>query len=82
MLMRQTAALITLAGVLVLSACDTHQAKVEDLQKQYDDINQRFAKDCSAEMMELPEKLSPKCADESKKLKDITERLQAERAKK
>lgn len=80
--MRHTVALAALAGVFVLSACHTHQAEVEDLQKQYDEINRQFAKDCSAEMMDLPQKLSPKCADESKKLKDITERLQAERAKK
>jgi protein involved in sex pheromone biosynthesis len=82
MFMRQTIAIPTLAGVLVLSACQTHQAKVADLQKQYDEVNQQFAKDCSAEMMELPQKLSPKCTDESKKLKEVTERLQAEQAKK
>jgi protein involved in sex pheromone biosynthesis len=82
MFMRQTIAIATLAGVLVLSACQTHQAKVADLQKQYDEVNQQFAKDCSAEMMELPQKLSPKCTDESKKLKEVTERLQAEQAQK
>jgi len=64
-----------------LFGCRSQQTKVADLQKQYDEINQQFAKDCSAEMMDLPQKLSPKCADESKKLKDVTERLQAERAK-
>ena len=78
--MHRTIALATLAVIFALSGCRSHQAKVADIQKQYDEINQQFAKDCSAEMMDLPQKLSPKCSDESKKLKDITERLQAERA--
>jgi hypothetical protein len=83
MLMHRTITLTALATVfvLMLSGCQTQQAKVADLQRQYDEINKQFAKDCSAEMMDLPQKLSPKCADESKKLKDVTERLQAERAK-
>jgi len=65
-----------------LSGCQSHETKVADLQKQYDQINQQFAKDCSAEMLNLPEKLSPKCSEESKKLKEASDRLQAERAKK
>lgn len=79
--MHRTTALTMLAAVFVLSGCRSHQAKVADLQKQYDAINRQFAKDCSAEMMNLPQKLSPKCADESKKLREATERLQAARAK-
>ena len=39
-------------------------------------------KDCSAEMLNVPPKLSPKCADENKKVGDAWTRLQAERAKK
>lgn len=82
--MRRTTTLFTLTTILlaVFTGCQSHQAKVADLQKQYDEINQQFAKDCSAEMLNLPQKLSPKCADESKRLKEATERLQAERAKK
>jgi predicted HicB family RNase H-like nuclease len=68
--------------VAFMGGCHSHDAKVADLQKQYDEINRQFAKDCSAEMLNLPDKLSPKCADESKKLKEATDRLQAERAKK
>jgi hypothetical protein len=79
--MHRTIALTVVATVFVLSGCRSHEAKVADLQKQYDAINQQFAKDCSAEMMNLPRKLSPKCADESKKLKEATERLQVARAK-
>ena len=42
---------------------------------------QQFAKDCSAEYLNVPPTLSPKCADESKKLGEAWNRLQAERAK-
>jgi len=79
--MHRTTGFVALTAMFFLFGCRSQQTKVADLQRQYDEINQEFAKDCSAEMMNLPQKLSPKCADESKKLKDITERLQAERAK-
>lgn len=67
--------------VLTLSGCKSHQAKVDALQKQYDQINQQFAKDCSAEYLKMPPTLSPKCIDENKKMKDAWDRLQAERMK-
>ena len=70
-----------LALAFAITGCRSHEAKVADLQKQYDEVNRQFAKDCSAEMMNLPQKLSPKCAAESKKLKEVTDQLQAERAK-
>jgi hypothetical protein len=78
---RMTMSVLALLFV-ALSGCQSHETKVADLQKQYDQINQQFAKDCSAEMLNLPEKLSPKCSEESKKLKEASDRLQAERAKK
>lgn len=77
--MNRTTTLAALAALLILGGCHSQEAKVADLQKQYDEINQQFARDCSAEMMNLPQKLSSKCADESKKLKEATERLQAAR---
>jgi hypothetical protein len=67
---------------LAISGCQSPGAKEADLQKQYDEVNQQFARDCSAEMRNLPQKLSPKCDEESKKLKEASDRLQAERAKK
>ncbi len=68
--------------LLLVSGCQSHEAKVTDLQKQYDQLGDQFQKDCSAEMMNLPQKLSPKCAGEKQKLSDAWNRLQAERAKK
>jgi len=67
---------------LVLSGCQSHQAKIDALQKEYDQINQQFAKDCSAEYLKVPPTLSPKCADENEQMKGAWDRLQAERAKK
>ena len=67
--------------ILALSGCQSHQAKVDALQKEYDRLNQQFAKDCSAEYLKMPPTLSPKCDDENKKMKDAWDRLQAERMK-
>jgi hypothetical protein len=67
--------------ILALSGCQSHQSKVDALQKEYDQINQQFAKDCSAEYLNMPPKLSPKCVDENKKMKDAWDQLQAERLK-
>lgn len=77
--MHRTIALSVLATMFVLNGCRSHQAKVADLQKQYDQLGDQFQKDCAAEMMNLPAKLSPKCADEKQKLADAWNRLQAER---
>lgn len=67
--------------ILALSGCQSHQSKVDALQKEYDRLNQQFAKDCSAEYLKMPPTLSPKCDDENKKMKDAWDRLQAERMK-
>ena len=68
--------------VFALFGCQSHQAKIDALQKEYDQINQQFAKDCSAEYLKVPPTLSPKCVDENKQMKDAWDQLQAERAKK
>jgi len=64
-----------------LTGCQSHQAKVDALQKEYDQLSQQFGKDCSADYLKVPPVLSPKCEDENKKMKDVWERLQAERSK-
>ncbi|MGH9604521.1 MAG: hypothetical protein ACRD3N_02360 [Terracidiphilus sp.] len=82
--MHSTIKLFALMAMLSFAAigCQSHQSKVDALQKEYDQINQQFAKDCSAEYLKVPPTLSPKCVDENKKMKDAWDRLQAERAKK
>jgi hypothetical protein len=82
--MHSTIKLFALAAILSFAAigCQSHQAKIDSLQKQYDQLGQQYRKDCSAEMLNIPPKLSPKCTDENKKVGDAWNRLQAERAKK
>jgi hypothetical protein len=77
------ARIFALMAVLVftLSGCQSHQAKIDALQKEYDRLGQQFRQDCSGEMLSFPSKLSPKCAEESKKVTDAWNQLQAERAK-
>ncbi len=81
--MRRAMGLIALTTILTLTlaGCQSHQAKVDALQKEYDQLNQQFAKDCSAEYLKVPPTLSQKCTDESKKLGETGKRLQEERAK-
>lgn len=64
-----------------LAGCQSHQAKVDALQKEYDEAEAQFRKDCNEEFLKVPPTLSPKCADEDKKTKDAWNRLQAARAK-
>jgi 7-keto-8-aminopelargonate synthetase-like enzyme len=73
-----TAVTLTIA----LSGCQSHQAKVDALQKKYDQLSQQFGKDCSAEYLKVPPILSPKCNDENQRMKEVWDQLQAERAKK
>lgn len=64
-----------------LAGCESHQAKIDALQKQYDSLEAQFRKDCTAEYMKVPPTLSPKCADERKKTDDAYKLIQDERAK-
>ena len=49
---------------------------------EYDQLGQQFGKDCESEMINVPPKLSPKCASEKQNLAEAWNRLQAERTKK
>ena len=80
--MHRTITVSALAFIFVLTGCQGHQAKVADLQKQYDQLGQQYRNDCFAELTNIGSKLSPKCTDEKQKLADAWNRLQAERAKK
>ena len=69
------------AIAVIMAGCQSHQAKVDALQMDYDRLGDQFRKDCSTEVTNVPVKLSPKCSDESKQVGDAWKRLQAERAK-
>jgi hypothetical protein len=73
--------LLATALLLLTTACRSHETKVAELQKQYDDAEAQFRKDCNEEYLKVPPTLSPKCSDEDKKTKEAWNRLQAERAK-
>lgn len=79
--MRRALPLILISFTLAIAGCQNHEAKVADLQKEYDRLGAQFQKDCSAELLNMPPALSPKCKDEKKKLSDTWDQLQAQRAK-
>ncbi|WP_263419281.1 hypothetical protein [Terriglobus albidus] len=79
--MRRIVTLFGLSLSLCIMGCESHQAKVDKLQKEYDDLGSQYQRDCSAELVKVPPVLSPKCSDEQKKVGDAWKRLQAERAK-
>ena len=64
---------------MFLIACQSHQSKIDALQKEYDRLSAEMQQDCSAEYMKVPPTLSPKCTEEKKKLRRRWKRLQAER---
>ena len=72
---------LSTVSVLVLAGCESHQARLDALQKEYDNLEGQFRKDCSEAYMQAKPTLSPKCTEEDKKAKDAWVRLQAERAK-
>lgn len=77
-----TSTVVTAIVLLGVVGCQSRQAKIDALQKEYDQLGEQYRKDCAAELINVPLKLSPKCADENKKVGDAWSRLQAERAKK
>lgn len=81
--MHHTTKLFVLSTLLsvALAGCESHQEKVDALQKEYDQLGAQMQKDCSAEYLKVPPTLSQKCTDENKKVTEAWKRLQAERTK-
>lgn len=71
-----------LALAFALTGCRSHQAKVADLQKQYDQLGAQYRKDCFSEVTQISPKPSRKCIAEKRTLDATWNRLQVERAKK
>lgn len=67
---------------LAFTGCQSHQAKVDALQKEYDRLASQFHQDCSAEYLKIPPTISAKCTEEDKQVKEAWNRLQAEVANK
>ena len=72
---------LVMAVTLVQTGCESHQVKIDRLQKEYQLESEQFGRDCSAEYQKVPPTLSPKCNDENEKMKHTWDQLQAERAK-
>jgi hypothetical protein len=72
---------ILAASVLALAGCQSHQSKVDALQKEYDQLAAQFHQDCSAEYLKVPPTISAKCTDEDKKVKEAWDQLQAQRTR-
>ena len=72
---------LVIALALVQTGCESHQAKIDRLQKEYQQESEQFGRDCAAEYLKVPPTLSPKCNDENAKMKHTWEQLQAARAK-
>lgn len=75
---------LPLSVVILLFAacgCESDQSKLDALTKEHDQLGDKFRADCTAETLKVPPTLSPKCAEESKKLDESWQRLKAEQAK-
>jgi hypothetical protein len=81
--MRHSSRFFALAAAVValLPGCQSHQSKVDALQKEYDRLGAQFQKDCAEEYLKVPPTLSEKCTEEKKTQEDAWKRLQDERAK-
>ena len=81
--MHQRVATIFLGAVLTfaLGGCESHQGKVDALQKEHDRISQQYKKDCGDEYLTAKPQFSQKCVDEPKQMDDVWKQLQAEKAK-
>jgi hypothetical protein len=73
--------ILSASSVSVLVGCQGHRAKVDRLQKEYDELAARFHQDCSAEYLKLPPTPSAKCTDEDNRVKAAWDQLQADRSK-
>jgi hypothetical protein len=67
---------------ITIAGCENRQARIDKLQKDYDDAGTQFQRDCTAEYLKVPPTLSPKCAEEKSKKDEAWKRLQDERTKK
>ncbi len=73
--------ILVAVSLLIPVGCESHQSRVDRLQKEYDQISRQFGRDCSAEYLKVPPNLSQKCVDESKQMGEAGKRLREERAK-
>ena len=59
----------------------SHQSRLDQLQKEHDRISRQYQKDCGSEYLKADPQFSQKCKDESKQMDDAWKKLQEEKAK-
>ena len=81
--MRRMIPLVLLSSTLSLAGCQNHDAKVADLQKEYDRLSKIYIQDCPGPgPTDIPKPQSTKCQDEDKQQREAYEKLQAARLQK
>lgn len=71
--------ILFMASILSLMGCQSHQAKIDDLQKEHDRLSQQYQKDCGSEYLKAKPQFSQKCLDEAKQMDDVWKQLQQEK---
>jgi hypothetical protein len=85
--MRGIFSLSLITATFALAGCQSHDAKVADLQKEYDKLSNTYMHDCGAAAAERgmnpvsSPPPSPQCQQEDKQQHEAWERLQAARTK-
>ena len=79
--MRRFYCVTAIFTAVCLAGCQTHQDKVDALQREHDHISQQYQKDCAAEYLKAQPQFNQKCIEEQKQMDDAWKRLQAEKAK-
>jgi hypothetical protein len=69
------------AITIALTGCQSHQAKIDALQREHDRISQQYKKDCGDQYLKAQPQFSQKCVDEAKQMDDLWKQLQAEKSK-
>jgi uncharacterized protein YukE len=72
--------ILVMASVLSLMGCQSHQAKIDDLQKEHDRLSQQYQKDCGSEYLKAKPQFNQKCLDEAKQMDDVWKQLQQEKS--
>jgi hypothetical protein len=81
--MRRALPLILISSTLAIAGCQSREAKVADLQKEYDRLSKIYIQDCPGPgPTDIPKPQSAKCQDEDKQQREAYDRLQAARLQK
>jgi hypothetical protein len=80
--MRRAMPIVLITATLALVGCQSDEAKVADLQKEYDRLSKIYIQDCPGPgPTDIPKPQSAKCQDEDKQQHEAYEKLQAARVK-